>query len=300
MSLDRRHFLAAAGAVGAAAMTSPIRSATPTTTFANSVAPSSPILTSVKWGMIREKTDLLGKFKLMKELGYDGVELVSPLGGLTIDDLRRVSEATSLPIHGVVDMVHWRADHQLSSPDPKVRARGRNALEQAVRDAHALGGSSVLLVPGVVNKGTTEAQCAERSTIEVQKVLPLAAKLGIHILIENVWNGFCYSPEKMGAYIDGYNSPWVGSYFDIGNHVKYGKSEHWIRTLGRRIVKLDIKDWGKQVNWCKIGDGDTNWPEVRKALKEIGFTGWSTAEVRGGGRARLTDIKSRIDKMVRS
>ena len=114
--------------------------------------------------------------------------------------------------------------------------------------------------------------------------------------MENVWNGFCYSPEQTAEYLDGFNSPWVGSYFDIGNHVKYGKSEHWIRTLGKRIVKLDVKDWGKQNGFCKIGDGDCNWPEVRKAVAEIGFTGWSTAEVGGGNRDRMKDVHDRMNK----
>ena len=172
------------------------------------------------------------------------------------------------------------------------------ALEQAVRDTHALGGSSVLLVPGVVGKDATHQQCWERSTAEVKQVLPLCARLGVHVLMENVWNGFCMKAEQMAEYIDGFNSPWVGAYYDIGNHVKFGKSEHWVRTLGKRIVKLDVKDWGSKNGFCKIGDGDCDWPEVRKALEEIGFTGWSTAEVGGGGRERLAEIGSRMDRFL--
>lgn len=297
MSLDRRTLLksAVATAAGGAALPLLTESREP---LVHLDTRRGPVLTSVKWGMIRVKADVMGKFKLMKELGYDGMELVSPLGNLDINALLKARDATGMPIHGVVDSVHWNKSHRLSSPDPVARERGRKALEQAVRDSHALGGTAVLLVPGVVDKEVKHDQCWERSTAEVKKVLPVCAKLGIHILMENVWNGFCYSPEQAAEYIDGFSSPWVGAYFDIGNHVKYGKSEHWIRTLGKRIVKLDVKDWGQKNGFCKIGDGDCNWPEVRKAVAEIGFTGWSTAEVRGGGKDRMAEVKERMDRFL--
>ena len=64
------------------------------------------------------------------------------------------------------------------------------------------------------------------------------------------------------------------------------------------FVKLDVKDWGKSNGFCKIGDGDVDWPDVRKALGEIGFTGWSTAEVGGGKRERIQEIHDRMDKYL--
>jgi len=128
---------------------------------------------------------------------------------------------------------------------------------------------------------------------------PLASKLGVRVLIENVWNGFCESPEQSRDYLDEIDSPWVGAYFDIGNCRKFGPSEDWIRTLGSRIVKLDCKDWGDTEGFCKIGDGDVDWPAVRQALSDIGFSGWCTAEVAGGGREVLTDIAQRMDRVLR-
>ena len=91
-------------------------------------------------------------------------------------------------------------------------------------------------------------------------------------------------------YIDAYESPLVGAYFDVGNIVKYGWPEQWIRTLGKRIVKLDIKGYSRTKGWCAIGDGDAGWPDVRKALDDIGFEGWATAEVAGGDKERLRDM----------
>ncbi len=254
------------------------------------------IYKSVKWGMIGAGKTVLEKFQVQKELGYDGIEFVSP-SNYDLQELIEASRKTGLPIHGVVDMVHWR--QRLSSPDPAVRERGRMALEQAIRDTYTLHGNAVLLVPGrVTGPDENHDHVWQRSIVEIRKVLPLAAKLGVRVLIENVWNGFCEDPQQFRDYIDEIASPWVGVYFDIGNVRKFGPSEDWIRTLRHRIVKLDVKDWGKANGFCKIGDGDVNWPEVRKALREIGFTGWCTAEVRGGDHERLAEIAERMNRVL--
>ena len=265
----------------------------------------SRILKSIKFGMFNQKISIAEKFKLLKEIGYDGVELNSP-GGVDKKEARAASRETGLPIHGVVDSIHWGT--RLSSPDAKTRRDGLNGLRTAIRDAHLVDGSAVLLVPGTVRSEENEnhQQVWDRSIEQIHLALPLAAKLGIHVLVENVWNGFLYDPkgdnnqtaDLLAKYLDEIDSPWVGSYFDIGNHQRFGKPAEWIRTLGKRIVKLDVKDWGKSNGFCKIGDGDVDWPDVRRALAEIGFTGWSTAEVGGGNRDRMKDVHDRMDKYL--
>jgi hexulose-6-phosphate isomerase len=255
------------------------------------------IFKAVKWGMIAGGGSVLDKFQLQKELGYDGMELVSPWNG-DVDEVRRASEKTGMPVHALVDMKHWQI--RLSSPDPKVREQGVAILEQSLRDAHAFGGSAVLLVPGkVTGKDETHDDVWKRSIPEIRKAVPLASKLGVRICIENVWNGFCETPEQARDYVDAIDSCWVGAWFDIGNCRKFGPSEDWIRTLGNRIVKLDCKDWSQKNGFkSKIGDGDINWPAVRQALADIGYAGWCTAEVDGGGRDVLADIAERMNRVL--
>ena len=254
------------------------------------------VLRSVKWGMIQTGGSVMDKFRLCKELGYDGMELVSPTE-LSAKEIRAASEATGMPVHGLVDMKHWEV--RLSSPDSQIRASGRKILNQAIVDAKAFGGDSVLLVPGKVGgEDETHDHVWNRSIAEIRKSIPVAARLGVRILIENVWNGFCEMPDQLKDYVDEIGSPWVGVYFDIGNARKFAPSEQWIRTLGARIVKLDIKDWGKENGFCKIGDGDVDWKAVNEALVETGFSGWSTAEVQGGDRGRLEDIAKRMEHVL--
>lgn len=237
--------------------------------------------------------EMVAKLEQYKALGFDGIEGGSP----DIPDiaaLNRAMEATSFRVHGVVDGVHWQ--QRLSSPDPNVREAGRAALEQAIIDSHAIGGSSVLLVPGrVTDENETHDDVWERSIVEIRKVLPTASRLGIRILIENVWNGFCEDAEQFRDYIDEIDSPWVGAYFDIGNVRKFGPPEEWIRVLDHRIIKLDVKDWGVENGFCRLSEGDVDWPAVRQALADINFTGWATRE---GGDNSLEDTAMLMDELL--
>jgi len=307
-TMYRRSFLKSIG-LAAAATTSvaaiPIGTTQTALAKEHAVAGSNKgvIYKSVKFGMVKTGGSIEDRFKALQDLGYDGVELNSP-GGADKKEARRASEKTGLPIHGVVDSIHWGT--RLSDPNPGTRQKGLDGLLTAIKDSHLVGGSSVLLVPGHGKDGTQD-QVAKRSIEQIHKALPLASKLGIHILIENVWNAFLYkhdgpddqTADALAKYIDDIDSPWVGVYFDIGNHHKYGQPQQWIRTLGKRIVKLDVKGYSRsKPGWTGIGEGTINWKDIQKALKEIGFSGWATAEVGGGDKNRLKQVAERMDKVL--
>jgi len=260
---------------------------------------------AVKFSMIQEPgLSIAEKFQLLKDLGFDGVEMESP-NDLDRSEVVAARDDVGLPIHGVVDSVHWT--QTLSDPDPAVREAGLDGLKTAIQDSHAYGGSTVLLVPAVVNKQVSYADAYSRSQVEVRKVLPMAVEYGIKIAFENVWNRFLLSPLECARYVDEFESDHVGWYFDVGNVVTYGWPEQWIRILGPRILKLDIKEYSRSKRDTEgpfagfeipLGEGDCDWPSVSEALAEIGFEGWATAEVPGGDQARLTEIIQRMGRIL--
>jgi L-ribulose-5-phosphate 3-epimerase len=271
-------------------------------------APAAPLARpmmkkSLKWGMVKGDMSIMDKFKMLKELGYDGVELDSP-NELNPKEVLAARDKTGLEIPGVVNSVHWKSP--LSDPDPKVRATCVQSMEKALNDCKLYGGTTVLLVPGVVNANVSYRDAYERSQAEIRKLLPVAEKTGIKIALENVWNNFLLSPLEAARYVDEINHPLLGWYFDVGNVVRYGWPEHWIEALGKRIMKLDIKEYSRKKQsdegiWkgfnVEIGEGDCNWPAVNKALSQIGYSGWASAEVGGGDRARLADVSQRMDRV---
>lgn len=162
---------------------------------------------AVKIGMVEEGESLTEKFTLLAELGFDGVELESPASYTTFDVLA-AKAASGLPVHGVVDSVHW--SRPLNHNDPAVRAEGLTALQGALRNAAEWGASSVLLVPAVVNADNPYDLAWDRSLEQIEQALPLAEQLGVAIALENVWNGFLLSPLEARAYVDSLRCPQLG------------------------------------------------------------------------------------------
>lgn len=295
MQFDRRQLLQATGAVAALGSLG---------SFAFQDKPARKFKKAVGIGMVEGSGTFAEKFALLRECGFDGVELDSP-SDVKTDELLAAKKATGIEVEGTVDSVHW--SKTLGDPDENVRAEGRAGLERAIADCAAWGGTSVLLVPAVVNEKVSYDAAWERSTAEIKKVLAKAEAAKVRIAIENVWNNFLLSPLEAARYVDQFNSPWVGWHFDVGNVINYGWPEQWIRILGNRILKLHIKEYSRQKRndqglWkgfdVELGEGDNRWPEVVKALREVGYDGWACAEVGGGGKQRLLDVSRRMDRIL--
>lgn len=288
IGIDRRTFLqATVTGTGLAA-----------TALAAPVAKGARLKKAVKFGMIRIKGSIQDKFELIKSLGFQGVEMDSP-SDINKAEAVKARDKTGIVIHGVIDSIHWHT--RLSDPDPAVRAKGLAGLRTALEDAKVYGADTALLVPGKVTNPKTENfdQVWDRSQAEVRKALPLAKKLGVKIAIEVVWNDFLTTPEQLIKYVDAFKTPYVGAYFDCSNMIKYGvKPGDWIRKLGKRMLKFDFKGYSKSKGWVPIGEGDEDWPDIRKALDEVGYHGWATAEVRGGGRKELKDVAERMNRCL--
>ncbi len=299
---NRRTFLKyAAGASATLAVLPHTFCTVPTKAVAT---PNRPLIKkSLKFGMIKEELSIMDKFKLIKDLGFDGVELDSP-NDLEEKEILKARDKTGIEIPGVVNSYHWKMP--LSDPDPSVRAQCVESMKTALHATKRYGGTTVLLVPAVVNEKISYIDAYKRSQEEIRKILPVAEETGIKIAIENVWNNFLISPMEAARYIDEFDSSMIGWYFDVGNIVRYGWPDQWIRILGKRILKIDIKDYSRKKQtdegiWegfkVKLGDGDSNWSAVNKALAEVGYQGWGSAEVSGGDRVRLKEISERMDRL---
>ena len=260
---------------------------------------------SLGFGMIKEDLSLTDKFKLAKDLGFDGVELNSPTD-FKKSEILEAKAKSGIELPSVVNKDHWAKP--LSDPDPQVREQCIQSVAQSLQDIKDFGGDTVLVVPGVVNEKVSYEQAYNTSLDSVRKLIPYAEKTGMQIGLENVWNNFILSPVEAKRFLDEINHPLVGWYFDIGNILRYGWPEHWIKTLNSRIMKFHIKEFSRELMdkeglWAgfkvNLLEGDNNWPVVMKAVSEINYRGgWITAEVNAGDRNHLKDISERMDKII--
>lgn len=264
--------------------------------------PNSPhekrIYKAVKVTMIKGELSVYDKFRISKDVGFDGISLMGP-DWFSVKDVIKAQDMTGLPVHNINDAHHWKV--RLSDPDPSVRKQAIQDMRDTIQFASDTGADSILLVVGKVMDEVNENhdQVWERSTRAIFETLPLASRLGVRILLENVGNNFCITPDLWNKYIDQFASPWVGAFYDIGNHHSRGGADVWLRALGHRIVKLDVKGHHTDLKKnCDIFDGNIPWAKVRKEIERIQFTGWATAEVSGGDAERLRQVVERMDEAL--
>ena len=289
-TLSRRRFLAGvAASMAAAPLMQNARAAD------NGEFP--PLPRAVVHGMLPDDLSWEERYALAARCGFEGVE-APPFDNE--DEARRHADAAAeagIHLHSVI-FGGWR--DPLSHADESVAAAGLNALEMSIRGASIIGADAVLLVPGRVNAENRYVEVYERSQRRIREILPLAEELEVVIAVENVWNDFLLSPLEFAQYVDEFESPWLRAYFDVGNVVAFGWPQDWIRTLGERIVKIHYKDFTRSTrDWEALGEGDVDWVEVRRALHEVGYDDFVTAELSDGDEAYLTDVAERMDRINR-
>lgn len=263
---------------------------------ANASAAEGKIERAILISMLPEDLSHLDRFNLAVDIGFRSMEARTFEDDAEAERVKDAADQAGLRIHSVMNMSHWR--DPLSSPDPAQVEACVRGIRASMRQARLYGADTVLLVPAVVRADTTYEQAWERSQQQIRKLIPEAEANGVIISIENVWNKFLLTPRDFARYIDEFNHPLVKAYFDVGNIVHYGVPEHWIRAAGERIVKVHLKDYSRQKGFVNLGEGDVDWPKVRKAFAEIGYAGEATVELRGGDREYLADVGQRVDRLL--
>ena len=233
---------------------------------------------------------------LAKKAGFEGVELaLNGEGELSmrssekeILEVRKTAEDLGLALYSLSCGLCW--DYRLSDDDTNMRQKAKDMIKKQLEMAKILGADTILVIPGVVNVefSSPEKKVAydvvyKRALEGINELKADAESLQVNIALENVWNKFLLSPMEMRDFIDKIGSDYVGSYLDIGNTLYCGYPEDWVRILGDRIKKVHFKDYRMQAGglhgFVDLLAGDVDYPEVMKALNEIGYDDWVSAEM---------------------
>lgn len=231
-----------------------------------------------------------------KNLGFDAIELcIASQGVLThqttqaqCEDIAAAADKTGLEISSVASGESWTCSP--SSNDPNLRAKIIDFTCKALQVTKWFGTDAYLFVPGAVDVFfLPDAEvipydvCYERATEAIKQILLAADRTGVAVCIENVWNKFLLSPLEMRDFIDSFGSDRVKAYFDVGNILLTGYPDQWIRILGERIKRVHVKDFKASVGtidgFVDLLEGDVDFKAVKKALAEVGYDGYITAEM---------------------
>ena len=192
-------------------------------------------------------------------------------------------------MHGVVTTSIGRFD--CPTRTPKCVSKQSGACSSDARSKG--GGTSVLLVPGAVRGRKNPPVVWDRS-IAQPEVNTSGGRTSHTYSHRNRLERLLLQTEQFRDYIDEINSPWVQAYYDIGNMQKFAPSHEWIRILGKRTLKLDVKDWGSKNGFCPLGQGDVNWSKVRDELEKLDFKGWATREGNDGGVEKTAKLMNEL------
>ena len=196
----------------------------------------------------------------------------------------------ALAVSAVYSRQQW--SFPITSQVKENRQRGQAIIESLARAASSLGTDVVLTLPGAVDNSLFAAEPEivgyDIAYATAQEVLGdiahrVARESGVILAVENTWNKFLLSPLEFARFIDEIDSPSVAAYFDVGNALRTGVPEDWIRILGRRIKRVHVKDFRNSVGningFVNLLEGDVDWPAVIRSLRTVGYDSWLTAEV---------------------
>ena len=258
-----------------------------------------PIRKAVEFSMLPKELPVLDRFQIAREAGFEEIECPTTPEAAQAEEILAASRKSGLRIHSVMNAEHWRSP--LSSADPAVVEKSLDGMRTSLHNARLWGADTVLLVPAVVNPETSYSQAWQRSQAQIRKLIPLASELKVIIGIEEVWNKFLLSPLEFARYVDEFASPWIRAYFDIGNVAINAYPQDWIRTLGKRIVKVHVKDFSfkkRTAEFSPLLEGEIDWLAVHRALADIGYQGSATVELPAGDAAYLKEVSRRFDRIL--
>jgi len=313
LQMNRRQFISRTAAAGLFTVLS--GSDLPAATFRGHIRKAMII------GEVSEKA-----LEPLKTAGFQGVETTHICPEAEAAKGRAVAEQLGMRVHSVL-----RGWMEFNSDDPKKVEDSLENTRKALRAAKAYGADAILLVPcrvggmpmpepwefeiefdhqtGHVTRVAAgdnarfhayikaQNKATDTSRAAVEKLIPLAEELKVIVALENVWNNLWVKPDLYRHFVASFGNPWVKSYFDIGNHVKYAPPQDWVKALGPLIAKLHMKDFklnadGHGGQFVHPRDGSIEWPAVRRALDEAGYNGWATIE---DGGLPLAEFSRRFD-----
>jgi len=196
-----------------------------------------------------------------------------------------------------------------TSDDAGVRKNSIKLHQDAIKVASHLDCKALLFVPGVVKSPISPEivrydRALDRLREAINQMLPIAEDLDVDLCMENVWNGFFYSPIELRDFVDSFESNKLGVYLDIGNLIGYQQyPPHWVELLNSRIKRIQIKDFQENFDWtgsfsfCDIGTGDVPWKETISALKSIQYKSTIIAEMLPWDETILSRTSAAMDQI---
>ena len=252
-----------------------------------------------------------------KSSGFDALELSVSSEGIVNTNtsktecitIRKKIDDSGIFVDSIATGMSWGVSP--TSDDESIRKHSIRLHQDAIKVASHLDCKALLFVPGVVKSPISPEivrydRALDRLREAINQMLPIAEDLNVDLCMENVWNGFFYSPIELRDFVDSFDSDRLGVYLDIGNLIGYQQHPpHWIELLNSRIKRVQIKDFQENFDWtgsfsfCDIGAGDVPWKETIAALEAIQYKSTIIAEMLPWDETILSRTSAAMDQLFK-
>ena len=250
-----------------------------------------------------------------KKNGFDALELSVSSEGVINTNISKVEceiirkkiDDSGIFVDSIATGMSWGVSP--TSNDRSIREKSIKLHQDALKVASFLDCKALLFVPGVVKSPISPDivrydKALDRLREAINQMLPIAEDLNVDLCMENVWNGFFYSPIELRDFVDSFDSDRLGVYLDIGNLIGYQQyPPHWVELLNSRIKRVQIKDFQENFDWtgsfsfCDIGAGDVPWKETIAALNAIQYKSTIIAEMLPWDETILSRTSAAMDQL---
>jgi sugar phosphate isomerase/epimerase len=258
-------------------------------------------------GSPHSNDELLRLVRKTASLGFKGVE-VGPLADYGLIDGRRLKELLdglgmmrSVHVGGLFDALKFA-----SSEEEYLRVERQ--LRGGVTLSSEVGSAVVSVHPPFFSVGHKPCELYSTARKRFLKLLSDGADFACHNGVRLALESFCYWPfifdglDDFVGFVSNFSSERLGVLLEVGHLYQAGISlSEAVHVFGDRLADVHVhdatleKDY-REATHLPIGRGTVDFRSLIKLLRDVGYDGWLTLEIRGTeeeieeSRKRLEDL----------
>jgi sugar phosphate isomerase/epimerase len=156
------------------------------------------------------------------------------------------------------------------------RAENLADFQKAMQFCKALAIPTVMLLPGVINKGQGRKDALAETVKNLQALTPLAQDAGVTLTIEPHVHSYLESPDLVLELLE--QVPGLKLTLDYAHFVCLGYRQEEIDVLVSHAAHMHLRQARPGVLQAKLDEGTINFPALLATLKEQGFNGYLALE----------------------
>lgn len=168
------------------------------------------------------------------------------------------------------------AARALNSPDKKVRRKNREDFRRVIEFCSAVGCPSVMLLPGILHTGQTQAEALQTCVEGCQELREISYPAGVDIAIEPHVMSILESPANTLHVL--HFVPELRLALDYAHFVTLGYTQEQIDPLCAFAAHMHMRQAKPGFLQTRLEHGTLNFPLMLDTLRREGYDGYLAVE----------------------